>query len=58
MRTIIIMLALMGNMFIYAQKAETIESFVANKYETEWYAAQAVPSYLLSRPIYQWLGIQ
>ena len=41
MRTIIIMLALMGNMFIYAQKAETIESFVANKYETEWYAAQA-----------------
>ena len=35
------MLALMGNMFIYAQKAETIESFVANKYETEWYAAQA-----------------
>ena len=41
MRTIIIMLALMGNMWTFAQKAETIETFVANKHEPEWYAAQA-----------------
>lgn len=27
--------------FAFAQKAETIESFVANGHETEWYAAQA-----------------
>jgi hypothetical protein len=34
-------MALLGNMLVYAQKAETIETFVANKHEPEWYAAQA-----------------
>lgn len=40
-KTIVILMALMGNMWSFAQKAETIETFVANKYEPEWYAAQA-----------------
>ena len=40
-KTIVILMALMGNMLVYAQKAETIETFVANKHEPEWYAAQA-----------------
>lgn len=39
-KTIVILLALMGNMWTFAQKAETVETFVANKYEPEWYAAQ------------------
>ena len=39
-KTIVILMALMGNMWSFAQKAETIETFVANKYEPEWYAAQ------------------
>lgn len=40
-KTIVILMALMGNMWGFAQKAETIETFVANKHEPEWYAAQA-----------------
>ena len=40
-RTIIIAYALMWGTLAFAQKAETVESFVANKYEPEWYAAQA-----------------
>ena len=40
-KTIVILMALMGNMWTFAQKAETVETFVANKYEPEWYAAQA-----------------
>ena len=40
-KTIVILMALMGNMWGFAQKAETIETFVANKHELEWYAAQA-----------------
>ena len=40
-KTIVIALAFTCQMFAFAQKAETIESFVANKYEPEWYAAQA-----------------
>lgn len=39
-KTIVILMALMGNMWTFAQKAETVETFVANKYELEWYAAQ------------------
>ena len=39
-KTIVILMALMGNMWGFAQKAETIETFVANKHEPEWYAAQ------------------
>jgi len=39
-KTIVILLALMGNMWSFAQKAETIETFVANSHEPEWYAAQ------------------
>ena len=39
-KTIVILMALMGNMWTFAQKAETVETFVANKYEPEWYAAQ------------------
>ena len=40
-KTIVILMVLMGNMWTFAQKAETVETFVANKYEPEWYAAQA-----------------
>jgi len=40
-KTIVILMALMGNMWGFAQKAETIESIVANTHEPEWYAAQA-----------------
>lgn len=40
-KTIVILMALMGNMWGFAQKSETIETFVANKHEPEWYAAQA-----------------
>ncbi|MBO7069296.1 MAG: hypothetical protein J6W52_11600 [Bacteroidaceae bacterium] len=40
-KTIVIALALTCQIFAFAQKAETIESFVANRHETEWYAAQA-----------------
>ena len=40
-KTIVILMALMGNMWGFAQKAETMETFVANKHEPEWYAAQA-----------------
>ena len=40
-KTIVILMALMGNMWSFAQKAETIESIVANTHEPEWYAAQA-----------------
>ena len=39
-KTIVILMALMGNMWSFAQKAETIETFVANSHEPEWYAAQ------------------
>ena len=39
-KTIVILMALMGNMWGFAQKAETIETFVANSHEPEWYAAQ------------------
>ena len=39
-KTIVILMALMGNMWTFAQKAETVGTFVANKYEPEWYAAQ------------------
>ena len=40
-RSIILFLTLVCGAFAFAQKAETIESFVANGHETEWYAAQA-----------------
>ena len=40
-KTIVILMALMGNMWGFAQKAETIESIVANTHEPEWYAVQA-----------------
>ena len=40
-RSIIVLYALMCGAFAFAQKAETIESPVANGHETEWYAAQA-----------------
>ena len=40
-KTIVIALALTCQLFAFAQKAETIESFVANSHEAEWYAAQA-----------------
>lgn len=41
-KTIVITLALMGLAHLtYAQKAETIESFVANSHEAEWYGQQA-----------------
>jgi len=40
-RTIIIAYALMCGTLAFAQKAETIESFVANSHETEWYGEQA-----------------
>lgn len=39
-KTIVILMALMGNMWGFAQKAETIETFVANSHEPDWYAAQ------------------
>lgn len=40
-KTIVIMLTLLGNLTARAQQPETIESFVANSHEPEWYAAQA-----------------
>ena len=40
-KTIVIILALMCNALTHAQKAETIESFVANSHEPEWYGEQA-----------------
>ena len=40
-KTIVIMLALVCNLTARAQQTETIESFVANSHEPEWYAAQA-----------------
>lgn len=40
-KTIVIMLALACSLNASAQQAETIESFVANSHEPEWYAAQA-----------------
>ena len=40
-KTIVILMALMGNMLVYAQKAETIESIIANSHEPEWYGKQA-----------------
>lgn len=39
-RKTIILLALMVNVSIFAQKAETVETFVAISHEPEWYAAQ------------------
>lgn len=39
-KTIVILMALMGNMWSFAQKAETIESIIAGSHEPEWYAAQ------------------
>lgn len=39
-RTIIIAYTLMCGTLAFAQKAETIESIVANSHEAEWYAAQ------------------
>ena len=39
--TIVIMLTLMCSLAVRAQQVETIESFVANSHEPEWYAAQA-----------------
>ena len=40
-KTIVIMLTLVCNLTARAQQTETIESFVANSHEPEWYAAQA-----------------
>lgn len=40
-KTIVIALALTCQLFAFAQKAETIESFVANSHEAEWYGQQA-----------------
>ena len=40
-KTIVILMALMGNMWGFAQKAETIESIIANSHEPEWYGKQA-----------------
>ena len=40
-KTIVIILALVSHYMASAQQAETIESFVANSHEPEWYAAQA-----------------
>ena len=39
-RTIILVYAIVCGAMGFAQKAETIESIVANSHETEWYAAQ------------------
>ena len=39
--TIVIMLTLVCHLTVSAQQAETIESFIANSHELEWYAAQA-----------------
>jgi hypothetical protein len=35
-----IILALMCSTFVFAQKAERVESIITNSYESEWYAAQ------------------
>lgn len=40
-RTIFLFLTLVCGTLAFSQKAETIESIVANRHETEWYAAQA-----------------
>ena len=40
-KTIVMMLTLVCNLTVRAQQAETIESFIANSHEPEWYAAQA-----------------
>ena len=40
-KTIVIILALASHYMASAQQAETIESFIANSHEPEWYAAQA-----------------
>lgn len=40
-KTIVIVLALVYNALIYAQKAESIESIITNSHEAEWYAEQA-----------------
>ena len=40
-KTTFTILALMCYVFIYAQKAETIESIIANSHEPEWYDEQA-----------------
>ncbi len=40
-KTTFTILALMCYVFIYAQKAETIESIITNSHETEWYRVQA-----------------
>ena len=40
-KTIVMMLTLACCLTVRAQQAETIESFIANSHEPEWYAAQA-----------------
>ena len=40
-RTIVITLALMCNMLVFAQKAEFIESIITNNHDKEWYKEQA-----------------
>lgn len=40
-KTIVITLGLMCNMLAFAQKAETIESFITNNHDKEWYKEQA-----------------
>ena len=40
-KTIVIVLALVCNALIFAQKAEPIESIITNSHEAEWYAEQA-----------------
>ena len=40
-KTIVFALVLMCSILTFAQKAEYIETFVANKYEPEWYKEQA-----------------
>ena len=40
-KTIVMMLTLVCNLTVRAQQAETIESFIANSHEPEWYMAQA-----------------
>ena len=40
-KTIVILMALMGNMWGFAQKAETVESIITNSRDTEWYPTQA-----------------
>jgi len=40
-KTIVIVLALVCNALVFAQKAEPIESIITNSHEAEWYAEQA-----------------